>query len=158
MKIFNKKVYGLIQMASKIGQDYYPEIMGNMLIINAPMLFTGVWAIVKGFLDQRTRDKIKILGSKYQKDLGEMVHPDNLPDFFGGNCKCLEYGGCMKSMLGPWNDYEMVQPVGIKKKQQPEEEGTPALTEQLASTNLDENKNGGQEPVAQNEEEKTEKE
>ena len=52
-------------MASKIGQDYYPEMMGNMYIINAPMLFTGVWAVVKGFLDQRTRDKIKILGHKY---------------------------------------------------------------------------------------------
>jgi hypothetical protein len=65
MKILSKKVYGLIQLASKIGQDYYPEIMGQMFIVNAPFLFTGVWAIVKGFLDERTRNKISIKGGKY---------------------------------------------------------------------------------------------
>ena len=45
-------------MASRIGQDYYPEIMGQMFIVNAPFLFTGVWAVVKSFLDERTRNKI----------------------------------------------------------------------------------------------------
>jgi hypothetical protein len=28
MKILSKKVYALIQLASKVGSDYYPEIMG----------------------------------------------------------------------------------------------------------------------------------
>lgn len=78
-----------------------------MFIVNAPMLFTGVWAVVKGFLDQRTRDKIKILGGKYQKELLELVDPDNLPDFLGGNCTCPEFGGCMYSNAGPWNDFEV---------------------------------------------------
>jgi hypothetical protein len=108
MRILSKRVYALIQLASKIGQDYYPEIMGQMFILNAPMLFTGVWAIVKGFLDERTRNKIQIKGGKYQKELLELVEPENLPDFLGGACTCSEYGGCMKSMLGPWNDFEMV--------------------------------------------------
>jgi len=39
--------------------------MGQMFILNAPMLFTGVWAVVKGFLDEKTRKKIKIMGSGY---------------------------------------------------------------------------------------------
>ena len=65
MKILNKKFYALIQLASKIGQDYYPEIMGTMFIVNAPMLFTGVWAVIKGFIDEKTRQKIHIRGSKY---------------------------------------------------------------------------------------------
>lgn len=58
MSQVNKQVYGLIKLCSKIGSDYYPEIMGNLLCINAPMLFNGVWAIVKGFLDEKTRRKI----------------------------------------------------------------------------------------------------
>jgi len=65
MKVLSSKVYGLIQLASKVGSDYYPEIMGNMFIVNAPMLFTGVWAMVKGFIDEKTRKKIKICGGKY---------------------------------------------------------------------------------------------
>ena len=115
--MLSKKVYGLIQLASKIGQDYYPEIMGNMFIVNAPMLFTGVWSIVKGFLDQRTRDKIKIMGGKFQKEILEMVDAENLPEFLGGKCTCPEFQGCMYSNAGPWNDFEIVQPVGIRRKQ-----------------------------------------
>jgi hypothetical protein len=65
MKILSKKVYGLIQMASKIGSDYYPEIMGATFIVNAPMLFSGVWAVIKGFLDEKTRKKITIKGGSY---------------------------------------------------------------------------------------------
>lgn len=121
MKILTKKVYSLIQLAAKVGSDYYPEIMGQMYIVNAPMLFTGVWAVVKGFIDEKTRKKITIAGGKYQKDLLELVEEDNLPEFLGGKCNCAEFGGCMKSGVGPWDDYEITQPVGIRRKQNTEE-------------------------------------
>jgi hypothetical protein len=115
--MINKRVYGLVQIASKIGQDYYPEIMGQMFIVNAPMLFTGVWAIVKGFLDEKTRKKITIKGHTFAKEIQELIEEEDLPDFLGGKCKCEEFGGCMKSAIGPWNDYEIVHPIGIKKIQ-----------------------------------------
>jgi hypothetical protein len=115
-KMVNKRVYSLIQIASKIGQDYYPEIMGQMYIVNAPMLFTGIWAIVKSFLDEKTRKKITIKGGTFHKEILELVEEQNLPDFLGGSCKCEELGGCMQSNAGPWNDYEVVTPVGIRKK------------------------------------------
>jgi CRAL/TRIO domain len=66
-------VYGLIKLASQIGSDYYPEIMGNMFVVNAPYLFAGVWTIVKGFIDERTRNKIKIMGSGFEKTLLEFI-------------------------------------------------------------------------------------
>jgi hypothetical protein len=75
MKILSKKVYALIQLASKVGSDYYPEIMGQTFIVNAPMLFSGVWAVIKGFLDEKTRKKIQIKGGSYQRDLLELVEP-----------------------------------------------------------------------------------
>lgn len=97
MKLFNGKVRGLVQLASKICQDYYPEILGCMYIVNAPMLFTGIWAVVKGFLDEKTRNKIYIKGGKYSTDLLEIIDAENLPDFLGGKCTCSEFGGCMAS-------------------------------------------------------------
>lgn len=99
----NKKVYGLVKLASQIGSDYYPEIMGNMFVVNAPYLFAGVWAVVKGFLDERTRNKIKIIGSGFEKILIEVIGADTLPTFLGGKCTCSEMGGCMVSNIGPWN-------------------------------------------------------
>lgn len=112
----NKQVYGLIKLAAKVGSDYYPEIMGATLIVNAPMVFSGVWAIVKGFIDEKTRKKFKIVGSSYRTTMLEFIDEHNIPSFLGGKCECAEHGGCMKSNEGPWNDYEIVEPKGVKKR------------------------------------------
>ena len=61
----SKQVYGLVKLASVVGSDYYPEIMGILFVCNAGFLFTGVWAIVKNFLDEKTRRKINILGGSF---------------------------------------------------------------------------------------------
>lgn len=87
-----------------------------MFVVNAPFLFAGVWAIVKSFLDEKTRKKIKIIGGSFKPTLLEYVEPHVLPDFLGGTCVCTNEGGCMTSNIGPWNDYEMVEPIGIVKK------------------------------------------
>ena len=33
----NSQTYGLCKLAAQVGSDYYPEIMGNLFIVNAPM-------------------------------------------------------------------------------------------------------------------------
>ena len=40
-----------------------------MFIINAPFLFTGIWMIIKVWLDEKTKEKIHILGGSYKKEL-----------------------------------------------------------------------------------------
>jgi hypothetical protein len=67
------KAYNFIKPASAMAQDNYPEILGNMFIINAPLLFTAIWAIIKVWIDEKTKDKIKILGSSYKKELLQYV-------------------------------------------------------------------------------------
>ena len=44
-----------------------------MFIINAPFLFTGIWAIVIVLIDQKTKEKIKILGEDFQEELFQYV-------------------------------------------------------------------------------------
>ena len=44
-----------------------------MVIINAPWAFSGIWAVVKVFLDEVTRNKISIKGGDYQKKLLEVI-------------------------------------------------------------------------------------
>ena len=62
--------------------------MGSLQVVNAPFFFSGVWAIVKSFLDERTRKKIEISSYGNEKKLLEMIDPMVLPKFLGGQCTC----------------------------------------------------------------------
>ena len=98
---FNQ-VRKIVQQVSSIAQNYYPETLGRMFIINAPILFKGVWAMIKPMLDENTVAKISVLSSNYEKELLEDIDAASLPAFYGGTCACS--GGCEKSDVGPWND------------------------------------------------------
>jgi hypothetical protein len=97
-------VYNYVRQASAISQNYYPERLGKLYLINAPWGFAGAFSAVKSFLDPVTVNKIHILGSGYKKELLEQVPAENLPVEFGGNCSCE--GGCELSDMGPWQDPE----------------------------------------------------
>jgi hypothetical protein len=95
-------VYGYLKSVSAISQDYYPERLGKLYIINAPWGFSSVFSFVKSFLDPITVAKIHVLGSGYQRELLAQVPAENLPKEFGGHCECD--GGCQFSDQGPWQD------------------------------------------------------
>ena len=42
------------------------------------MTFTAIWAVVKGFLDEKTRGKIKILGSNFLPTLEQYWDRNNM--------------------------------------------------------------------------------
>jgi hypothetical protein len=94
-----KEVYGYLQRASAIMQNYYPERLGKLYVINAPWGFSSVFSVVKRFLDPVTVSKIHVLGAGYQKELLDQVPAENLPAEFGGKCECD--GGCQLSDAGP---------------------------------------------------------
>jgi hypothetical protein len=82
-----------------------------MFIINAPMLFSGIWAVIKPWLDEKTKNKITIIGSGYREKLSELVisilfmkkiSEENLPEFLGGTCKCDGFD-CLERNIGVWN-------------------------------------------------------
>ncbi|TFY57651.1 hypothetical protein EVG20_g8456 [Dentipellis fragilis] len=95
---------GLVRRSFQISQDYFPETMGQLAIINAPMSFTAIWAVVKPWLSAETCEKISILGSDYQEVLLNLVEAENLPASLGGQCTCSHVGGCHLSGAGPWMD------------------------------------------------------
>ncbi|PSN62697.1 SEC14 cytosolic factor [Corynespora cassiicola Philippines] len=107
-------VYGYLQAVSGVSQNYYPERLGKMYIINAPWGFAGVFSVVKRFLDPVTVNKIHVLGSGYEKELLAQVPAENLPKEFGGQCECS--GGCQLSDAGPWHDPQWVKPPKWAKK------------------------------------------
>ena len=101
-------VYAYVQKASAISQNYYPERLGKLYLVNAPWGFSTVFSVVKGFLDPVTVQKIHVLGSGYHKELLDHVPAENLPKLLGGTCECP--GGCALADLGPWRDPEWAKP------------------------------------------------
>lgn len=101
-------VYAYVKQASGMSQNYYPERLGKLYLINAPWGFSTVFGVVKGWLDPITVEKIHVLGSGYQKELLAQVPKENLPKVFGGTCECK--GGCALSDEGPWTDPAWAKP------------------------------------------------
>jgi len=110
-------VYSYVKQASAISQNYYPERLGRLYLINAPWGFSGVFNVVKGWLDPVTVEKIHVLGSNYQKELLSQVPAENLPKMFGGECECP--GGCGFSDAGPWTDPAWTKPAKWQREPAP---------------------------------------
>jgi hypothetical protein len=116
-------VYSYVRQASVISQNYYPERLGRLYIINAPWGFSTVFSVVKGWLDPVTVEKIHVLGGGYQKEILAQVPAENLPKIFGGSCDCP--GGCALSDVGPWTDPQWAKPAKWQLK--PEEQKSNAI-------------------------------
>lgn len=102
--LLSKRVRDFLKMIMDVSQNFYPETAFRFYLINSPLLFSAVWAIVKPFIDKKTRKKIVNEGKNYQQTLLENIYADDLPTFLGGSCLCAHVqGGCMFSDIGPWN-------------------------------------------------------
>lgn len=60
-------------MFMKLSQDYYPELLFRLYIVNAPVIFRAVWAIIKHYLDEKTRKKVVILKKPKLKHFADEI-------------------------------------------------------------------------------------
>lgn len=100
--ILSPSVQSFVKIASQICQDYYPETLGMMYIVNVSWIIKAGWWVIKAFLDAKTVAKIHIKGSGFEKELLEHVDAENLPKFLGGTCEC-QPNGCVGTDPGPWS-------------------------------------------------------
>lgn len=114
-------VYNYVKSASALSQNYYPERLGKLYLINAPWGFSGAFNFVKSFLDPVTVQKIHILGANYLPEILAQVPKENLPKEFGGECECP--GGCAYSDDGPWQDPKWAKPPKWASSSKKEKEG-----------------------------------
>ncbi|XP_057372032.1 SEC14-like protein 2 [Daphnia carinata] len=79
-----------VDAAIKIIQIYeanYPEYLSRVFVINAPKVFSIAYPILKPFIHERTRDKIKIFGhdsKQWKAAILAEVDPEELPAAYGG--------------------------------------------------------------------------
>eukprot|EP00930_Biecheleria_cincta_P088561 TRINITY_DN77808_c0_g1_i1.p1 TRINITY_DN77808_c0_g1~~TRINITY_DN77808_c0_g1_i1.p1 ORF type:complete len:331 (+),score=40.96 TRINITY_DN77808_c0_g1_i1:62-1054(+) len=74
-----------------IDSKYYPETLARHYIINAPWVFTKIWALIKPMLDPVTANKVHIMGKDYLPTLLEAIDAHQIPREFGGTSE-MELG------------------------------------------------------------------
>ncbi|KAL8042866.1 hypothetical protein ABFX02_09G080200 [Erythranthe guttata] len=76
--------------AITIQQEYYPERLGKLFVINAPYIFMTMWKIVCPFIDKNTRKKIVFVENKRLREtLLEDIDESQLPDIYGGKLQLV---------------------------------------------------------------------
>ena len=112
--------------------------------MNSPWVFGQVWSIIKGWLNEKTRNAIIITKGDPLPELQKHLKMEQIPDFLGGNNTQPVW-----TDWGPWNDFEVVdgaQPgdvVGICRKGDQERKVvfTPQDFESLPNPLLDDPEN-----------------
>ena len=89
-------------------EDYYPQILGSMLVANAPSWLNALWAAMRPFFPKRTVEKVDFLPSlsklksnkSYLKPILRYVSEENLPERYGGQNKEWPLP-CAGELFGP---------------------------------------------------------
>lgn len=110
MKNFSRTAASLLAALAKIDNNYYPETLYRMYVVNAgPGFKKMIWPAAQKLLDATTIGKIHVLDPKSLPRLLEVIDSSQLPDFLGGSCTCSGEGGCLRSNKGPWNDPDIMK-------------------------------------------------
>lgn len=92
--------YTTIKFLAEALEAHYPELLGSLLIYNAPWIFSTVWNIIKHWIDPHVAAKIHFC--KAFKDLKEYIDPVYIPQKFGGaDTSGPEYPVPTKNQLHP---------------------------------------------------------
>lgn len=97
--LFTGKIKAFIKLGTEIAQNYYPEVMGKMYIINTGYFFKGLWAMVKVWIDPVTLKKISIHSGSGKDTLRKEIGEENLHVTLGGKCDKE-----IRDDFGPWNE------------------------------------------------------
>ena len=92
LSMLNSRTLDLTKKQSFIDSLCYPETMNKMIIVNAPRLFNMSWTLIKGWLDERTQNKIELFSSTSaaHKKLKELIDLDQLPSDYGGTAETTD--------------------------------------------------------------------
>jgi len=88
---FTTDVRNYLKLYFELLGNNFPGNLGKVYIINCPMVFTGVWSVVRLFLPAADRERIQLFGGpslwgegSYEAILADEIEPANLPTRYGG--------------------------------------------------------------------------
>ena len=85
--LLNSDIQNYFKKFVKISQDFYPQLVLKIYIINASYFFSTFWNIIKYILNETTQKKVEISSSSNLESLLDRIGADNLPEYLGGKNK-----------------------------------------------------------------------
>ncbi|KAH7700806.1 Protein R03A10.5 [Aphelenchoides avenae] len=80
---YNKRLYelctGAMRCLCEFMAQHYVELIKYFVLVNVPTSVYALWHIVKPLLPERTRNKVRILGGNWKKDILQYSRPEVLP-------------------------------------------------------------------------------
>lgn len=73
--------------AAKVLEDYYPQLLGQVLVINGPAVLNAVWALFRPFFPKRMVEKVDFLSAtkpSHVNRFASYISIENLPQRYGG--------------------------------------------------------------------------
>ncbi|XP_072964129.1 uncharacterized protein [Typha angustifolia] len=84
--------------ALEIMQNYYPERLGKVFLVNVPYIFMKAWKIIYPFIDKRTKNKFVFLDDKDMRaTLLDHIDESQLPETYGGKLPLVSIGNSQSS-------------------------------------------------------------
>ncbi|CAF3570399.1 unnamed protein product [Rotaria sp. Silwood1] len=81
--------YQHIKFFISLIENYYPESLGQAIILNAPWIFYGCWTIINKWLDPTIRNEIQFV--RTEVELTQRIDPSVLPKRLNGAQSDFEY-------------------------------------------------------------------
>eukprot|EP00286_Rhodomonas_abbreviata_P022085 CAMPEP_0181314692 /NCGR_PEP_ID=MMETSP1101-20121128/14957_1 /TAXON_ID=46948 /ORGANISM="Rhodomonas abbreviata, Strain Caron Lab Isolate" /LENGTH=277 /DNA_ID=CAMNT_0023421809 /DNA_START=115 /DNA_END=948 /DNA_ORIENTATION=- len=91
-----------IQRIFHVGSTYFPETMWRIYLVNPPMVFRAIWAIIKNFLHPLTINKVHFCANykdAMKRMVDEQIPLQALPHWIGGESKGITAYDFIKSDL-----------------------------------------------------------
>jgi len=76
-----------VKLLILVAQDYYPDMLGNIYLVNTNFFFKAMWSLFSYFIDEKTLSKIVVTRNDYKDSLLGLVDQENLPTILDGSYK-----------------------------------------------------------------------
>lgn len=73
---------GPLASISAFMAEHYVELIHSFVLVNVPGFISAIWTLAKPLLPERTKNKVKILGGHWKKEVLELADPEALPAFW----------------------------------------------------------------------------
>lgn len=92
--LFDSYAFRFLKRTATTDAAHYPDLLHQMVIVNAPPMLAYAWRVIRNWVDADTREKIDILSESdpetMRKVLRSRFDPSTMPSQYGGSAPPLQ--------------------------------------------------------------------